>query len=78
MQSLRRDKRGTTCTGSTLIIVALLMAAVATLSLSFLAVLRSTHQESQSSREGLSALRTPNLYVLFFGGFLLFLRQLRD
>jgi hypothetical protein len=58
MRSLREHTRGTgpARTGSTLIIVALLMAAVATLSLSFLAVLRSTHQENQSSREGLSAL----------------------
>jgi len=42
--------------GSTLVIVALLMAAVATLSLSFLAVLRSSQQESEGSRENLSAL----------------------
>ncbi len=42
--------------GSTLVVVALLMAAVAMLSLSFLTVLRSTHKENQGSRESLAAL----------------------
>ncbi len=42
--------------GSTLVIVALLMAAVAMLSLSFLTVLRSSQKENQGSRESLSAL----------------------
>ena len=49
-------RTGNTREGSTLVIVALLMAAVATLSLSFLMVVRSTHQETQGSREDLSAL----------------------
>jgi hypothetical protein len=43
-------------TGSTMVVVALLLAAVAMLSLSFLTVLRATHKESQGSRESLSAL----------------------
>src|SRR5262245_6163974 len=42
--------------GSTMVVVTLLMAAVAMLSLSFLAVLRSSQKESQGSRETLSAL----------------------
>jgi len=42
--------------GSTMVVVALLMAAVAMLSLSFLMVLRSSHKENQGSRESLSAL----------------------
>lgn len=42
--------------GSTMVVVALLMASVAMLSLSFLTVLRSTHKESQGSRESLAAL----------------------
>jgi hypothetical protein len=42
--------------GSTLVVVALLMAAVAMLSLSFLTVLRGAQNESTSSREGLAAL----------------------
>jgi hypothetical protein len=42
--------------GSTMVVVALLLAAVAMLSLSFLTVLRATHKESQGSRESLSAL----------------------
>lgn len=42
--------------GSTLVVVALLMAAVAMLSLSLVTVLRSSHKESQGSRESLSAL----------------------
>jgi len=42
--------------GSTLVVVSLLMAAVAMLSLSFLMVLRSTQKENQGSRESLSAL----------------------
>src|SRR5262245_36903766 len=58
MRTLGKHTHGTAKarTGSTLVIVALLMAAVATLGLSFLMVLRSTHQENQGSREGLSAL----------------------
>src|SRR5262245_14320890 len=47
----RTDRRG-----STLVIVALLMAAVAMLSLTLLTTLRSSQQENQGSREGLSAL----------------------
>jgi len=39
-----------------MVVVALLLAAVAMLSLSFLTVLRSSHKESQSSRESLAAL----------------------
>ena len=42
--------------GSTLVVVALLMAAVAMLSLSLLTILRSSQKESQGSRESLSAL----------------------
>lgn len=42
--------------GSTLVVVALLLAAVAMLSLSFLTILRSTHKENQGSRESLAAL----------------------
>jgi len=42
--------------GSTLVVVVLLMAAVAMLSLSFLTVLRSSQNESNGSRESLSAL----------------------
>ena len=42
--------------GSTLVVVALLMAAVAMLSLSFLTMLRSSQKENQGSRESLSAL----------------------
>ena len=42
--------------GSTLVVVALLMAAVAMLSLSFLTVLRGSQSESNGSRESLAAL----------------------
>ena len=42
--------------GSTLVVVALLMAAVAMLSLSFLTVLRGAQNESNGSRESLAAL----------------------
>lgn len=42
--------------GSTLVVVALLMAAVAMLSLSFLTVLRSSQKENEGSRESLAAL----------------------
>lgn len=42
--------------GSILIIVALLMASVAMLSLVLLSTLRSSHKENQGSREGLNAL----------------------
>jgi len=42
--------------GSTMVVVALLLAAVAMLSLSFLMVLRSSQKEHQGSRESLSAL----------------------
>jgi hypothetical protein len=42
--------------GATLVVVALLMAAVAMLSLSFLTVLRSSQKENQGSLESLSAL----------------------
>ncbi|MEQ1892719.1 MAG: hypothetical protein ABL998_09275 [Planctomycetota bacterium] len=42
--------------GSTLVVVALLMAAVAMLSLSFLTVLRGSQNESNGSRESLAAL----------------------
>jgi len=48
--------RSTATRGSTLVVVALLMAAVAMLSLSFLTVLRSSQKENQGSRESLSAL----------------------
>jgi hypothetical protein len=44
------------CRGSTMVVVSLLLAAVAMLSLSFLMVLRSTQKEHQGSRETLSAL----------------------
>jgi len=43
-------------TGSTMVVVALLMAAVAMLSLSFLSVLRASQKENQGSRESLAAL----------------------
>lgn len=43
-------------TGSTLVVVSLLMAAVAMLSLSFLTVLRGSQNESNGSRESLAAL----------------------
>jgi hypothetical protein len=42
--------------GSTLVVVALLIAAVAMLSLSFLMVLRSSQKENQGSRQSLAAL----------------------
>jgi hypothetical protein len=51
-----RFTRGSARRGSTLVVVALLMAAMAMLSLSLLTVLRSSHKESQGSRESLSAL----------------------
>ncbi|NOT29168.1 MAG: hypothetical protein HOP15_01830 [Planctomycetes bacterium] len=51
-----RNYRATTQRGSTLVVVALLMAAVAMLSLCFLTVLRSSQKENEGSREGLSAL----------------------
>ena len=41
--------------GSTLVVVALLMAAVAMLSLSFLTVLQSAQKENQGSRESLAS-----------------------
>lgn len=44
--------------GSTMVVVALLVAAMAMLSLSFLTVLRAAHKENQGSRESLSALYT--------------------
>jgi hypothetical protein len=53
MQYIRKDKRRA---GSTLVVVALLMAAVAMLSLSFLTVLRGAQNEGNGSRESLSAL----------------------
>lgn len=42
--------------GSTLVVVALLLAAVAMLSMSFLMVLQSSQKENQGSRQGLAAL----------------------
>jgi hypothetical protein len=48
----RRSERA----GSTMVVVVLLLAAVAMLSLSFLTVLRASQKESQGSRESISAL----------------------
>lgn len=55
MKSLS-NRVGGKCGGATLVVVALLMAAVAMLSLSFLTVLRSSQKENQGSLESLSAL----------------------
>lgn len=54
--SLLRCSSSAARRGSTLVVVALLMAAVAMLSLSLLTVLRSSQKENQGSRESLSAL----------------------
>ncbi len=56
MENSKHIRANATRRGSTIVVVALLMAAVAMLSLSFLMVLRSTQKENQGSRESLSAL----------------------
>ena len=55
-RSLIQPRRARARRGSTMVVVALLLAAVAMLSFSFLMVLRSSQKENQGSRESLSAL----------------------